>query len=277
MSLQFCFLASGSGGNCTIVRTPSGTILIDAGIGPRTAASRMRGTGVTLGDISAICLTHLDRDHFNLNWIGFLVRRGIPVFCHRTRIGDLSQIAGDSAFVALLHAFGEAPFQPLPGLSCNGIALAHDAAGSHAFLLEGFGARAGFATDLGQVPAHLVKRFERLNLLAMESNYDPQMQQLSQRPWFLKQRITGGRGHLSNEQAFSAVRAILDRSSARLPDHIVLLHRSQQCNCPKLLRQLFERDSRIAPRLTLAEQHQRTGWLGSQSVGVGEQLLLGFV
>jgi phosphoribosyl 1,2-cyclic phosphodiesterase len=279
MSLQFCFLASGSSGNCTVLRTPSGVMLIDAGIGPRTAANRMAGTSVSIGDISAVCLTHLDRDHFNLNWMGILIRRGIPVFCHRSRIGDLARIARDPLFAGVLRPFGEAPFEPLPEVRCHGIDLAHDADGSHGFVIEGFGSRAGFATDLGHVPPHLIERFERINLLALESNYDPGMQQASDRPWFLKQRIMGGRGHLSNEQAFAAVQAILDRCqrrSARLPEHIVLLHRSRQCNCPNRVRELFALDARIAPRLTLAEQDRRSEWLGTSPAEIGEQLLLGW-
>ena len=279
MSLQFCFLASGSGGNSTLVRTPSGVMLIDAGMGPRTTSARMNGTGVSAADISAVCLTHLDRDHFNLSWRGFLIRRGIPIYCHRSRVADLSRIAGDSAFTALLRPFGEAPFEPLPGVRCSGIDLVHDADGSHGFVIQAFGSRAGFATDLGHVPNHLIERFEQLNLLALESNYDPEMQQASDRPYFLKQRIMGGRGHLSNQQAFEAVRKILDRCERRrkrLPDHIVLLHRSRQCNCPKLLRSLFERDMRIVKRLTLAEQDGRTGWLGLSKAEIGEQLLLGW-
>jgi len=47
MSLELCILASGSGGNCAVVRTPAGIVLIDAGIGPRTTAARMNGTGAT--------------------------------------------------------------------------------------------------------------------------------------------------------------------------------------------------------------------------------------
>ena len=280
MSLQFCFLASGSGGNCTLVRTPAGVMLIDAGIGPRTAASRMHGTGVCPADISAICLTHLDRDHFSLNWVGTAIKRGVAVYVHRTRAEDLTRIAGNAAFSGLLRPFGEGAFEPLPGLACHGIDLAHDVEGSQGFVIEGFGCRAGFATDLGHVPAHLVERFEALNLLALESNYDPEMQRTSDRPWFLKQRIMGGRGHLSNEQAFAAVEAILDRCErrrGRLPDHIVLLHRSRQCNCPKIVRGLFEQDARIAKRLVLTEQFSRTEWLGGAArMGVGEQLLLGF-
>jgi hypothetical protein len=144
-------------------------------------------------------------------------------------------------------------------------------------VIEGFGCRAGFATDLGRVPAHLIERFEGVNLVALESNYDPEMQRGSDRPWFLKERIMGGRGHLSNEQAFAAVKAILDqceRGRRRLPDHIVLLHRSRQCNCPKIVRGVFERDERIARRLVLAEQYSRTEWLGRGEVGVGEQMIL---
>jgi phosphoribosyl 1,2-cyclic phosphodiesterase len=276
MSVQFCFLASGSSGNCTVVRTPAGVVLIDAGIGPRTAATRMRGTGVCPADVAAICLTHLDRDHFNLNWVDMAVRRGIAIFCHRSRVGDLSRLAGNAEFAKLLRPFGESPFELVRGVSCEGVPLAHDAEGSHGFVIEGFGCRAGFATDLGHVPEHLLARFNAVNLLALESNYDPEMQRASERPRFLKQRIMGGRGHLSNQQAFAAVRAILDRAG-RLPDHIVLLHRSRQCNCPKLLRALFERDARIAPRLTLAEQDRRTEWLVAREAGgIGEQLLLGW-
>ena len=87
MSLELCILASGSSGNCTVVRTPAGVMLIDAGIGPRTTAKRMDGTGVTIRDIRAICLTHLDSDHFTPTWLGTLLNRGIKIFCHRRRHG----------------------------------------------------------------------------------------------------------------------------------------------------------------------------------------------
>jgi len=77
--------------------------------------------------------------------------------------------------------------------------------------------------------------------------------------------------------AFAAIRKLLDRAR-QLPDHIVLLHRSQECNCPELVRKLFSTDGRIAPRLTLAQQHERSAWLGrvSRAPCVGEQLTLTF-
>src|SRR5690348_11619671 len=91
MAVELCVLASGSGGNCTILRTPTGVMLIDAGIGPRVTATRMNGTGVRVSDVSAICLTHLDRDHFGLSWVNTILRHDIHVFCHASRVADMSK------------------------------------------------------------------------------------------------------------------------------------------------------------------------------------------
>src|SRR5215213_1788485 len=118
MSIEVCVLASGSAGNCTIVRTPSGVALIDAGVGPRTTAKRMDGTGVHVRDVRAICLTHLDRDHFSPTWLGTLLNRGIRVFCHRSRCDDVLQALDHEAVEPLVVGFEEnEPFEPLADLS----------------------------------------------------------------------------------------------------------------------------------------------------------------
>ena len=289
MSLELCILGSGSSGNCAVVRSHAGVILIDAGLGPRTTAKRMDGTGVSVRDVRAICLTHLDRDHFSPTWVGTIATRGIRIFCHNHKVNDLlrATMNFESArkhrrmFKSLIRPFGTSrPFEPMRGLSIQAIKLAHDADGSHGFILDGFKGRLGFATDLGHVPGELIDRFAGdLDVLALESNYDPQMQRDSSRPWFLKQRIMGGRGHLSNEQAFDAIRRILDRCerhSRRLPQHIVLLHRSRECNCPHVVKRLFTQDPRVAARLTIADQFARSEWLRPVEVkpAVGEQLSL---
>jgi phosphoribosyl 1,2-cyclic phosphodiesterase len=279
MSLELCVLASGSMGNASVLRTPVGAMLVDLGIGPRTLARRLAGSGVQVSDIRAACLTHLDRDHFSPTWVATLLKFRITVHCHASRINDLLRLAGDPRLDELICPFDEDSFSPLEGLTATPLQLAHDQCGSHGFVLDGFGCRIGYATDLGRVPSQLLEKFCDLDVLALESNYDPRMQLDSDRPWFLKRRIMGGRGHLSNAQALSAIGQLLDRCQKQdqpLPRHIVLLHRSQQCNCPKLLRRLFSHDARIAPRLTLAEQHTRTAWLCASGTPAtaGQQLLL---
>jgi len=280
MSLDLCILASGSAGNCSVVRTPRGVLLIDAGIGPRTAARHMAGLGLSLDGIAGVCVTHLDSDHLSGNFLAWLCRRGIPIFCHRDKLSTLEQVARRRTILLRnVHGFGDEPFEPVDGLAVEPVAVNHDAEGAHAFLLEMRGQRIGFATDLGRVPPTLIDRFcDRggLDVLAIESNYCPQMQMSSTRPVFLKRRIMGGYGHLSNQQAFDAVRRTMDRQLSEgngLPGSIVLLHRSRDCNCPAKMTELFSRDRRIPRRLVLAEQHRPTGWVARRAPRV-EQLML---
>ena len=280
MSIELCILGSGSSGNASVVRTAAGAFLIDCGIGPRTAANRLKGTGVGVGNLAAVCVTHLDRDHFNLNWLPVLRRQRGRLICAERHFGTLREIAGEALDGVVIEMFAADPFGVVPGVTATPCSVAHDAAGSFAFRFDSDGGSLGFATDLGHVPASLLEAFCGVDLLAIESNYDPDLQRTSDRPWFLQQRITGGRGHLSNQQALTAVKMLFERcqrAGQSAPAHVVLLHRSQQCNCPDLLRELFSRDARLAGRLVLAEPYTRTEWLrcGIRPL-VGTQLTLGW-
>ena len=190
-------------------------------------------------------------------------------------------MVADERLRPLVIPFKQDAFEPTPGVRATSLRLAHDRTGSHAFHFSAEGTAIGFATDLGNVPPSLTDFFCGVDVLAIESNYDPQMQRTSGRPMFLQQRIMGGGGHLSNAQALAAVKAICDRCTQhgkRPPQRVVLLHRSRQCNCPHLVRQTFEADARIAPGLVVADQFQRTEWISAeqQAAWIGQQLTLSF-
>jgi len=269
-AFELCVLGSGSSGNSTLVRFGEMSMLIDAGFGPRATAGRLQQTGVGMGDLCGVCLTHLDGDHFKPTWVKALLRYRIRLYVHRRHLRRLYRLDGVAKLheAGLLHGFNGEVFEPISGVCVRSVALPHDARGTDGFLLESQAGHIGYATDLGQVPQELIERFSGVHLLAIECNYDPAMQQLSDRPAFLKQRVMGHAGHLSNEQAFQAVQRIMQRSPHGGPEHVVLLHRSRQCNTRQLVQQVFERDGRIAKRLVLAEQAQRTDWLTvGQTVG----------
>lgn len=285
MSLELSVLASGSTGNCSLIRTSAGMFLLDAGIGPRTASGRMNGLGVAVGDIKALCLTHLDCDHFTPTWINTIIENQIPVFCPADQLADIRSHARRAkkldAFDGLIRPFNGEPFEPLPGVECRTMRLAHDQQGSHAYRIACGSHRLAYATDMGRAPKQLIEFFLGCNILAIESNYDPDMQLGSLRPQRLKDRIMGGSGHLSNAEAFALVQAIFDTTtsqsgSGRLPAHVVLLHRSRQCNCPEIVTRLFSSDERIGCRLTLSHPFERTDWLKpiARPVLPGEQLCL---
>ncbi len=259
MALSFCVLGSGSAGNCTLVLARDGVgargALIDAGLSPRQTARRLEARGVDVDQIDDVLLTHLDRDHLHAGWSRVAGKRSLRVHVHRRhRRPALS--AGVP--VRCLHVF-EQGFRLAPGLDVAGVLLAHDQLGTVGYVIEHRGVRLGLATDLGRVGASLMKAFVDLDGLALESNYDRQLQLNSERPPFLKHRIMSGLGHLSNEEALDAVLAIERQSSLR---HIALLHLSQQCNDPHVLKQLYVRRApHLLDRLTISSQHGPTPML----------------
>ena len=253
MGLEFAVLGSGSSGNCSVLRTTHGLFLIDSGLSLRQTQRRLALLNCGLEEIAGIFVTHLDRDHFNPSWAGQLRRRPVPVF--------LADHHGSQRVVRTLpthcvHLLEPGRSRVVDHFTVHRIDCAHDQTGCTAFIFEVKCCRLGWATDLGHVPAHLVELFSDLDAIAFESNYDAGMQLDSDRPEFLKERIMGGRGHLSNTQSIEALRTIAERSRLQ---HIALLHLSQHCNDPRIIRTLWEREApHLASRLTLTDQREPT-------------------
>jgi hypothetical protein len=279
-SAHFCVLGSGSSGNCAVLawrwslddghgeKPDSGLLLLDLGLSPGVVRRRLCDSPVSLDRLTGACLTHADGDHLHPQWLGELIDRSVPLFIHRKHIHAVYRIdrAREAQRLGLLRVFDGQAFEPTISsqpspLAVRPVALPHDANGSQAFVLRFRQATVCYATDMGTVPDALLDAMVGSDLLAIESNYDTQMQRDSARSAKLKQRVMGPRGHLSNEQAFEALVRVMDLSGPRLPRHVVLLHRSRQCNTPSIVRSVFERDARLAPRLVLADQHQATPWL----------------
>lgn len=282
--MQICVLGSGSSGNCTVVRIGDRALLLDAGFGPRAVAKRLAAIGMSLSDIDAILLTHLDRDHFAPTWLPAIHRHDIRLLCSERHVYALYAHPPAASVDARrlrregqLDVFDDRPFTlPLRSadVSVQPIPLAHDRTGTLGYRLAAESGHLGFATDLGRVPDELITAFADVDLLAIESNYDPPMQRRSPRPAMLKRRIMGGAGHLSNEQSFDAVRAIAAASN-RPPQHVVLLHLSRQCNDPQIVRDLYFIAPDLVDRLCITSQYHPTAWLaarGEPDLLAGQQL-----
>lgn len=246
-----CVLASGSRGNCSLLawRGAGRThyALVDMGLSPRRTRLLLAQAGLGLHQLDLVLLTHLDSDHFYPGWLGALPDE-IAVHVHRRHVG---RAGGAGLQPKRLRTFDE-PFDAPGGMVVRPALLSHDADGVAAFRFELRGCSVGFATDVGRVTPELVDHLRAVDLLAIESNYCPKLQLASARPPFLKQRIMGGSGHLSNEQSARAVRAIGPRQ------HVVLLHLSQECNRPELA---ARGHAGAAYALTVSSQHAPTEWV----------------
>ena len=268
MSISLCVLGSGSSGNCTLVVLRDGVerqfVLIDAGLSPRRTRWLLANIGVPIDRISSIILTHLDSDHFRPTWISVAQELGIEICLHESH-----------AATAPFGAQRTGRLRPMNGslrlgAKCRlrSIRLPHDEAGTFGFVIEHAGTRLGYATDLGHVPDTMLEAFRDLHALAIESNYDHELELASARPWFLKQRVMGDHGHLSNDQCLEAVRKIEQQSTL---SHIVLLHLSRQCNCPRIVQRMYgSRAPDLINRLTISSQHAPTHLLHvNQAPGMG--------
>jgi phosphoribosyl 1,2-cyclic phosphodiesterase len=230
-----CVLASGSSGNCSVlVYEACGqrrACLIDAGLSPRRTETLLQAIGLSMSQLDGILLTHLDHDHFHGGWASGLPR-GAVVRLHKRHAAR----ARAHGRVPDAHESFDAEFDLCPGVRARVHMAAHDELGVASFRLEFAGTAGaptfGFATDLGRVTDGLVGHLRGVDVLAIESNYCPRLQQSSMRPWFLKRRIMGGTGHLSNEQAQRAIEEIGPRN------HVVFLHLSRECNRPELVSQM---------------------------------------
>ena len=258
-----CVLASSSGGNCTILRWtgPDGkphACLIDLGLSPRRTRAGLAACGLSLANLDAVILTHLDTDHCHAGWSGkdaalftdadAALPRSVRLHLAHSHIGRATR--------AMLNAGRFLPFKShidLPGEARVRVLMnSHDELGTACFRIAVGGGELGFATDLGHATDALVDHLRGVDVLAIESNYCPKMQLESDRPAALKDRIMGGGGHLSNEQTARAVHAIEPRS------HVVLLHLSRQCNTPELAAAHHEGADYA---LTIAHHDRPTRWV----------------
>ena len=269
---ELCVLGSGSGGNSTALRVGAGVVLIDAGFSPRVTAARLAQAGSDLCEVRAVCVTHFDRDHFRPGWVAGLLGLGAKLFCHRWHLDDLRRLRGADRLLdaGLVEPFVEGEvFGVVPGVRAQTVRLQHDLQGTTGYRFEARWAQSlrhrachvGYATDLGHVPEPLLRLFEGVDALFLESNYDVEMTTTSSRPSFVNRRNLSSSGHLSNEQAFAAVQALRERSAGGGPSRVVLLHRSGQCNHPTKVRRVFGADPTLRGRVRLTEQRRRSAWL----------------
>jgi hypothetical protein len=265
-----CVLASGSGGNCTAIVLKRGmvrrVVLIDLGLSPRRTFKMLAGLGLRPDQIDEAIVTHLDADHFKLEWLNALPKHA-RLRMHARHARQIGLTDRSDAVGGGVRAFEDAfeLDEGQGGVTVRPLLMSHDESGVATFRMDmpGLGGGSlGFCTDLGRVTEELLSHltdnhglgeaWAGIDVLAMESNYCPKMQLASPRPWFLKQRIMGGRGHLSNHEALEAIRAISPR------EHVVLLHLSRECNDPAIVADMH---AGADYALTITDQFRPTRWI----------------
>lgn len=223
MALTVCVLASGSSGNCTYVGSDTTGLLLDAGISAREIARRLKAIGVSLDRISGVCVSHEHSDHTS----------GLPVLCRQhtwpvyVNSATMEVLAADSEMATLRwHIFTNGAAFQIGDLTVEPFSVPHDAMDPVGFIVSHNGTQVGVATDVGMVTSLLRERLRRCRALVVEANHDEKLLENSKRPWYLKQRIRGRQGHLSNRGAADVLAEIAGTGL----EQVFLAHLSQECN-----------------------------------------------
>jgi phosphoribosyl 1,2-cyclic phosphodiesterase len=221
-------LQSGSNGNCYYVESGGTAILIDAGIPASEVQRRLASVGRDLGNVKAVVISHDHADHASS--AGVYARKfGIPVHMtaatyaaakRRFSLGHIEELAHFVAGETL--RIGSLRVETLP--------TPHDAADGVALVVQDRRRRVGVLTDLGHVFPGLGELLQSLHGVLLESNYDPDLLQSGSYPPWLKERIRGAGGHLSNAEAAELLR---DAAPPRLA-WVCLGHLSEHNNRPDL-------------------------------------------
>jgi phosphoribosyl 1,2-cyclic phosphodiesterase len=223
-------LNSGSNGNCYYVGNDHDAVLIDAGISCRETERRMARLGLSLARVRAILISHEHTDH--TKGVEVLSRKHrIPVYITpRTHLHSRIQINPH-----LIQPFSAGEELHFGSLSVKAFQKQHDAADPHSFTVTGNGITVGVFTDIGSSCEQLIHHFGQCHAAFLEANYDETMLEEGRYPYFLKNRIRGGKGHLSNLQALE----LFNRCRAPFLELLVLSHLSQQNNHPQIVTDVF--------------------------------------
>ena len=231
--LRFRNLCSGSSGNATLVEA-SGIVplrvLVDCGLGLKQLLYRLGKAGLQAEDIDAVFITHEHGDHIGCAR-ALALRYRIPVWMSQ---GTHAAI-GSPDFDGLLRRARDGKVIDLGGLQLTPFTVPHDAREPLQLSCTDGSAKLGILTDLGHATAHVMAHLKDCDGLLLECNHDTDMLERSAYPAFLKQRVGGDYGHLSNAAA-AAIAGALNHSRLK---HLVAAHLSVQNNLPAMVQRLM--------------------------------------
>lgn len=228
--MRICSIASGSSGNCIYVGSDTTHLLVDVGISGKKTEDGLKKLELSMRDIDGIFITHEHTDH--IAGLGVLARKyGVPVYATE---GTIEVIKSTSSV-------GDVPeelFCPVRAdekvivkdLICNPMKISHDAAEPVAYRISHGKQKVGIITDLGNFNDYTVECLKGVEALLLEANHDVNMLQVGPYPYYLKQRILGERGHLSNERAGQLLYGLLNENLKG----VLLGHLSKDNNLPEL-------------------------------------------
>ena len=223
--LEVHVLASGSDGNCTIVKHEDRAVMVDAGLSGRAIMKLMNVSGIDPSSIEGILVTHEHSDH--TAGAGIMARKlDVPIYCNELtyRMSYFGKVR-----YSMIHTSEE--FR-INGMNITPLPTSHNAIEPNAFSIEAGGKHVLVATDTGKMTEAVENALGMADAAILESNYDKVMLETGPYPLSLKRLVGSDVGHLSNIDCGAAVKRTM-----REGRKIFLAHLSRNNNTPDTARE----------------------------------------
>lgn len=228
MTVKLCSIASSSSGNCIYLGSDRTGFLVDGGISRKAILENLKNLGVPTESIKALLVTHEHSDH--IKSIGALSRKlDIPIYANAKTWEAMEASLGNIKSKNVIIFETGTEFQ-IEDVIIRPFHIPHDAVEPVGFSFIIGGVKLGFATDLGNFDRNVEKGLKDSDFVMLESNHDVEMLKAGSYPYFLKRRIMGEHGHLSNEAAGYAACELVNSGISQ----IMLGHLSRENNFPQL-------------------------------------------
>lgn len=224
--LDLISLFSSSKGNSTYVFSDNTKILIDVGISSKRLVESLSNINVMPEEIQAVLITHEHSDHIKGIKV-FSKKYNIPVYASEKTWGTLVSLEipdnlKKTFFVSESFKINDIDIFPFP--------IPHDAIEPCGFNIFSKNNKVTVATDMGHITPELLSKFESSDTILLEANHDVAMLRSGSYPYYLKERVIGNFGHLSNAISAEAVEYLIKSGTKK----IILGHLSQENNIPAL-------------------------------------------
>lgn len=227
VSLKIVALATGSKGNVSYIASSNTEILIDAGLTSSNIEKKLEALNINPNDLDGILITHTHTDHTSGLKV-FLKKYHTKVYLSKKMYEELFSYLSNYEIIEDDFIIND--------LNIKAIKLSHDTDDVNGYIIENNSNSIVYITDTGYINRKYFDLLKNRDIYVMESNHDVEMLMNGNRPYHIKQRILGDRGHLNNVEAANYLAKFIGPKTKK----IILIHLSEDNNTPELAKETLK-------------------------------------
>ena len=252
--MKVCVLASGSEGNSTLVEVGSHKILIDLGMNMKYINERLAELNITPNEIDTVLISHVHNDHIGC-LENFIKKYDPSIFMSKIMFDELPNESSVKKY-NLVNYYDKDFY--LDNIKIELIKTSHDTKDSRGFIITEDDKSVVYITDTGYLNQKFFNKLKDKNIYLFESNHDVEMLINGKYPKWLKDRVVGPYGHLSNKDASIYLSKIVGNDTKK----IILMHLSKENNTPEValntIYEIFEEYNIDFNNIPCAKQREKS-------------------